>query len=81
MSYVDGGGALVQGTYKDSAAERTGFQVGDVIVGVDDLAVEKSDDFLNYMRRSHEGDDLHVKITRGGESKIIRVKLGRWKDQ
>ncbi len=81
VSYVDGGGALVQGLYKDSAAERSGFQVGDVIVGVDDIAVDTSEDFLNYMRRSHEGDDVHVKIHRGGETKILRVKFGKWKDQ
>jgi WD40 repeat protein len=81
VSYVDAGGALVQGIFKDSAAERSGFRVGDVIIGVDDAAVDKSDDFLNYMRRSHEGDDVHVKIHRGGEMKIIRVKFGRWKDQ
>jgi len=81
VSYVDAGGALVQGVFKDSAAERSGFRVGDVIVGVDDVAIDRSDDFLNYMRRSHEGDDVHVKVHRDGETKIIRVKFGRWKDQ
>ncbi|HXX94461.1 MAG TPA: PDZ domain-containing protein, partial [Planctomycetota bacterium] len=81
VSYVDGGGALVQGVFKDSAAERAGFRVGDVIVGVDDVPVDRSEDFLNYMRRSHEGDDVHVRVQRGGESRVIRVKFGRWKDQ
>ena len=81
VHYVDSGGALVQGIFPDSPAEKTGFRVGDVIVGVDDVPVEKSEDFLNYMRRSHEGDDVHIKVKRADEIKVVRVKLSRWKDQ
>lgn len=81
VHYVDGGGALVQGVFPDSPAEKSGFRVGDVISGVDNVPVEGSEDFLNYMRRSHEGDDVHLKVKRGDQTKIIRVKLGRWKDQ
>ncbi len=81
VSYVDGGGAFIRGVFPGSQAERTGFKENDVIVGVDATPVERSDDFLNFMRRAHEGDDLHVKIKRGDETKVVRVKLGRWNEK
>jgi WD40 repeat protein len=81
VSYVDGGGAFVRGVFPGSQAEKTGFKENDVIVGVDATPVERSDDFLNFMRKAHEGDDLHVRIKRGDEVKVVRVKLGRWADR
>ncbi len=79
VSYVDGGGAVVSAVIEGTQAEKTGFQANDVITGVDEVPVEKSEDFLQYMRQSREGDEVNVKLRRGGATKVIRVKLGKWK--
>lgn len=81
VSYVDGGGALVQSTYADSQAEKTGFQANDVITGVDGTAIERSDDFLQFMRKAVEGDEVFIRLRRGTDPKIVRVKLGRWPER
>jgi WD40 repeat protein len=81
VSYVDGGGAYVRAVLGGTQAERTGFQADDVITGVDELKVEKSDDFLNFMRRAKEGDEINVRVRRGEAVKVVRVKLGRWEEK
>ena len=81
VSYVDAGGAFVQRIFPGSQAERAGFQPGDLITGVDGLRIGRSDEFLEFMRRAREGDDLHVRIRRAGAARFIRVKLGRWEDR
>ncbi|HYE98113.1 MAG TPA: PDZ domain-containing protein, partial [Planctomycetota bacterium] len=81
VSYVDAGGAFIQQIFPGSQAERTGFRPGDLITGVDGLRIGRSDEFLEFMRRAREGDDLHVRIQRAGASRFIRVKLGRWEER
>ncbi len=81
VSYVDGGGAYVRSVLGGTQAERAGFQADDVITGVDDLKIEKSDDFLNFMRRAKEGDEINVRVKRGDSVKVTRVKLGRWEEK
>lgn len=78
VSYVDGGGALINSVIDDTQAQKAGFRAGDVITGVNDVPVEKSEDFLNFMRQSREGDEVNVRLRREGASKLIRVKLGKW---
>jgi WD40 repeat protein len=81
VSYVDGGGAYVRSVLGGTEAERVGFQADDVITGVDDLPIEKSDDFLNYMRRALEGEEIDVRVRRGDATRVVRVKLGRWEEK
>lgn len=78
VSYTNAGGALVGSVVQGSQAEACGFQVNDLIVGCDDRAFQSSDDFLNFMRESFEGQEVFVRIKRDGADRAIKVKLGRW---
>ncbi len=79
ISYVDGEGAVVSAVVEGSQAQRVGLLQGDVIIGVDGEPIGRSEDFLQYMRRSREGNEIHLEVRRGGGTRIIKVKLGRWK--
>ena len=78
VSYGDEGGASVSSVVAGSQAEKLGFAEGDVIVGVDDVPVAKSDDFLNFMRQTFEGDEVLMRVKRDGAERVIRAKLGKW---
>jgi len=78
VSYTNEGGALVSSIIAGSQAEALGLKAGDTIVGVDATDVLQSDDFLNFMRGTKEGDEITLKIKREGADKFIRAKLGRW---
>jgi WD40 repeat protein len=78
VSYSNQAGALVSSVVAGSNAEKTGFQPNDVIVGCDDSKFESSDDFLNFMKGSAEGQEIWVKIKRDGTDRFIKAKLGRW---
>jgi serine protease Do len=71
-------GALVSSVVADSQAEKCGLQVNDVIVGCDDRKFESSDDFLNFMKETFEGQEVWVVLRRDGKEKFVNVKLGRW---
>jgi hypothetical protein len=45
---------------------------------VDDVAVAKSDDFLNFMRGTFEGDEVLMRVKRDGVERAVRAKLGKW---
>jgi hypothetical protein len=78
VSYGNAGGALVNSVIKESQAEQSGFLPNDIIVGCDDRKFTSSEDFLNFMKDSHEGQEVIVRIKRAGTDKVIKTKLGRW---
>ncbi|MCZ6645772.1 MAG: trypsin-like peptidase domain-containing protein [SAR324 cluster bacterium] len=49
--------------------------IGDVIVGVGDMAVRNSDDLLNAMEQHKPGDVVTVRTERRGEDKTFQVRL------
>jgi S1-C subfamily serine protease len=48
----------------------------DIIVGIDQKQVRKTDDIINYIDSKSVGDTVVVKVMRGGAEKDIAVKLG-----
>lgn len=80
VSYSDaeGGGALIRSIIADSQAEKTGFQPGDIIIQVNSIGIEKSQDFLEYMKQTFEGEEIHILLKRNEDIKTIRAKLGTW---
>jgi WD40 repeat protein len=79
VSYSDGdGGALINAVLAGTQAEKTGFRDGDVILEANETPVRESDDFLQFMRRSREGDEVFIRLRRDGAPRVVRVKLGRW---
>jgi carboxyl-terminal processing protease len=62
----------------NSPAERAGIQTGDIIVTIDDLAVDPADLEAAIARmRGPEGSPLHLAIRRGGSSTLLDFKVQR----
>lgn len=78
VSYSNAGGALVSSVVQGSQAEKSGFQANDLIIGCDDKKFESSDDFLNFMRETYEGQEIYVKFKRDGVERVTKAKLGPW---
>lgn len=60
FSVPDGKGALVTSVVEGSAAEQAGIKAGDVIVKIDDNAIEDSDDATTAIRRSEGATPIEV---------------------
>ncbi len=78
---VDGGPAEKAGlksSQEQATIDGQTVQVGgDVIVGIDDQAVEKFDDLLGYIvQKAKVGQTVTLRILRGGETQDIEVTLG-----
>jgi S1-C subfamily serine protease len=68
--YGDVRGTQVLKVPADSAADRAGFQEGDVIVAVDGMSVRSTDDFLRVLDRT--GMQYRVRLVRSGTPGWIR---------
>lgn len=72
----NGQGVLVRSVEKGSAAERAGFQAGDVIVRVGDRTVTDSSDWRNAMRR-HASGPVPIGVVRNRKSLTLRFVVPR----
>jgi Do/DeqQ family serine protease len=71
---------LTQGVYVDSllqnsAAADAGVKVGDVILAVDDIEVNKSSELQGVIARYRPGEEVSLKIDRKGKELFLKVKL------
>jgi S1-C subfamily serine protease len=69
-------GAYVQGVTADSAAEAAGLQVGDVIVKIDDTAIQTSDDVGTVLSGHRPDDSITITVHRGHDDVTVTAKLG-----
>ena len=51
---------------------------GDIIVAIDDQAVGKSDDIGTLLDGKKPGDQVTVRVNRGGQEQAIQVQLAAW---
>ncbi|MFO0930483.1 MAG: trypsin-like peptidase domain-containing protein [Gemmataceae bacterium] len=61
---------------KDTAAEKAGVKVGDVLAKVDDVKLEKRADLFAFMRKKKPGEQITLEVVRAGKPMKISVKLG-----
>ncbi|MFZ6003972.1 MAG: S1C family serine protease [Actinomycetota bacterium] len=73
-------GAFVTEIVPDSAAERGGIEVGDVIIEVAGNEVETSSDVRDAVIEQEPGDEITLRVVRNGEELTIDVRLGRRSD-
>jgi len=72
---------LNQGTGKitkirpGSVAEKNGFQVGDVVIQIDDVAIQSAKQVVDMISEKSPGDWIHVTLDRNGQRLRFRVKL------
>lgn len=69
-------GAVISQIETGSAAEKAGFQTGDVIVKVNGTTVSSTAEFRKYLyNKAKIGDETEVTIYRGGKEKTISITL------
>ncbi|NNC65178.1 MAG: PDZ domain-containing protein, partial [Gammaproteobacteria bacterium] len=69
-------GALVTAVSTDSAAERAGLQIGDVIVSVNDEPVAGPVELRNAIGLQRPGDRVDVEFIREGRRRTVEAVLG-----
>jgi S1-C subfamily serine protease len=75
------GGAIVTRVFPNSAAEQAGLQVGDIIVGVNDKAIESGTELRNTIGLLRSGDTIGIRYLRDNKSFSTSAELGRAEDQ
>ncbi len=74
-------GALINSVVAGSAAEKAGLQEGDVLLEFGGKAFEDFEGLRALVTSKNEGDDVELKVNRGGEEKKIKIKLGAKPDE
>jgi Zn-dependent M28 family amino/carboxypeptidase len=69
-------GAAIDGASPGSPAEAAGLKSDDVIVGWNDKSVKNLQELTDRLRESKPGQEIALKVKRGGMDVVIKVKLG-----
>lgn len=69
-------GALVTRVFPDSPAEKAGIRTEDVITEVDGRAIRDFAELRNQVGLRRVGDEVTLKLFRGGKARTVKVKLG-----
>ena len=73
---TDGGqGALITSVDDESPAAGAGVEVGDVVVAIDDSAIDGSAGVIAAIRDHSPGDAITVTVVRDGEERTLDVTL------
>jgi serine protease Do len=75
----DGRGVLVRSVEKGSRAEKAGFRAGDVIIRVNEQAVQDTSDFSHAIR-SKSGGTVEVVIVRDKKEQTLSLPIPERKD-
>ena len=68
-------GAVITRVAPDSSAEKSGLQVGDVVLKVDDQIVRKTKDLRKLVTYHFAGDQLEIDVLRNGVNKRLLAVL------
>lgn len=72
---VEGDGVLVKQLIRSTSAERHGIRPGDIIVSLDDEAVNTSDEIIERLKSYERGEHVTVHIVRGAIELELDVTL------
>lgn len=75
------GGALVARVFPESAAEKAGLQVGDIIIEVNDKKITSGTELSNTIGLLRSGDTVGLRYLRDNEQFSTSAQLGRVEDQ
>ena len=75
------GGALVERVSPESAAEKAGLQVGDIIVAINDKKISSGPELRNVIGLLRSGDVVGIRYVRENKSLSTSAQLGRRADQ
>jgi putative serine protease PepD len=69
-------GAVVGGVVPGGPADDAGMRLGDRIVGVGGRTISRADDVAAAVVAHKPGDEVRVRVRRGGSERTLTVKLG-----
>jgi serine protease Do len=69
-------GVLVSSVLADHPADKAGVLSRDVILSVNETAVDRPNEVLRIIRGTEAGNEIRLTIFRGGETFVLPVKLG-----
>ena len=72
---VEGDGVLVKQLIRSTSAERHGIRPGDIIVSLDDEAVNTSDEIIEQLKSYERGEHVTIHIVRGAIELELDVTL------
>lgn len=75
------GGALITRVFPESAAEKAGLQVGDIIVAVNEKTVTSAAELRNTIGLLRSGENIGIRYLRDNKSYLASAELGRRQDQ
>ena len=70
------GGALVSRVFPDSAAEKAGLEVGDVIIGINDKEITSATELRNTIGLLRSGDNVSIRFIRDNKTRTTSAVLG-----
>ena len=70
------GGAMITVISPNSAAEKAGLQVGDIVVEVNDKEISNARELSNAIGLLSVGDEVAIRYVRDGESLLTTAELG-----
>ena len=70
-------GFYINNVTKNSGAEKSGLEKGDIIVKLDDQNVATYSDLSGYINTKRPNDKIQVTIIRGGKNRIVPVILSK----
>jgi S1-C subfamily serine protease len=69
-------GATISSVRSDGPAAGAGLRTGDVVTAIDGRAVGNSDALVSAIDAHKPGDQVTLKVRRGGDTRDVHVKLG-----
>lgn len=77
---LDAEQAVVLNVIRGSAAEDAGLEVGDVILQLDDVEIDSSQQLIDQVAARRAGVPFSLRILRNGRGMRLRGRLGRYDD-
>lgn len=72
---TEGFGARVNEITEDSAADKAGIKMGDVITHINGLEIENADVLIRKMRKYEPQERIEIEVARAGKKKTFKVTL------
>lgn len=71
-------GAEINAVDEDSPAEKSGLEIGDVVVGLDGEEIENATDLTTSVAEHDPGDEVTLTVIRDGRRRQFSVELGEF---
>ncbi|MBQ7105257.1 MAG: S41 family peptidase [Bacilli bacterium] len=78
VSSNDNNQIYIYDLFEDSPAAKAGFEIGDIIIKVDDKSIENmTTEEVSYLIKGEEGTKVDITILRNGEEKALTLTRGK----